>query len=157
MAAAELRFTRSGQAVTFIVAGVLALSLGLALAVLGWRWPWRGWPEPVLSSPWWGLLPILPAGAAFWFGLRLSRVPYLVFTPAGLEIYPFFKPTAQSQFVTWSEVAVLEHDDRRERLTVHFRGPENSGVILTLAPLSRRSQNLLARVVAGMPEKLARS
>ncbi len=157
MAAAELRFTRSGQAVTFVILGIVAFSAAIGLTLLGWRWPWRGWPEPLLPSPWWGVAVLPLAIAAFWFAARLTRTPYLVFTPVGLEIYPFFRPAQHSQLVTWSEVAVLEHDDRREQLTVHFRGQENAGVVLTLAPLSRKSQALLARTVAGMPEKLARS
>ncbi len=151
----EVRFTRSGQAVVFIAVGVACVSLGAAFAVLGYRWPWHDWPDPLLPSPWLGVAPLAPALALFYAAGRLARQPYLVFSPVGLEIYPLWKPADHSQLVAWSEVATLAVQERPERLVIDFAQVKDAGIVIHLAPVARRARLLLRRTVEGVNAKLA--
>jgi len=122
----ELRFTRAGQALPFMilaaVAFMAALVLPLVLAVVLVRVAWR-----------------------------CARHAYILLSPIGVEIFPFFRPAAGMQVIPWAQIVAAEVDD--SRLTLHFTEEKTAGIHLSLAPLSKDRRELLARAIRGrLPE-----
>lgn len=149
--AKELRFTRARQAVGFwLGAAVLAVAGILCLAVA----PARA-ANPQLPAPWWGLAPLVLAGLAARTAVRCSRHAYLIFTPIGLEIFPFFRPASGMQLVPWGQVAAAETDDPPTRLTLHFNPGQTAGIHLSLAPIPKPQRRLVACAIDGLMERRA--
>lgn len=142
----ELRFTRARQAVGFwIAAAILAAAGILCLAVA----PARA-ENPQLPAPWWALPPLALAGLAARTAVRCTRHAYLIFTPLGLEIFPFFRPAAGMQLVPWGQVDSAETDDPPTRLTLHFNPDRSAGIHLSLTPLPKPQRLLVASAVRGL-------
>src|SRR5438105_262220 len=94
----ELRFTRSQQAVTFVIAGVVFVSVAGGLLVL--------WFSRVSgpNSPWWALLPITAAWLCFRLAAHLTKHAFLLLSPLGIEIFPFFRPSQNMRLISWGEI-----------------------------------------------------
>lgn len=139
----ELRFTRAGQALWFwLLAAVMASAAITLLAV----WPYRP-VNPDLPHPLWALLPLAAAAGAAKVAVHLTRHAYLILTPLGIEIFPFFRPQSGMRVVYWQEVALAEADPGRRRLTLHHDAARTSGVHLTLRPIPRERRDLLVAAV----------
>lgn len=82
----ELRFTRSQQAVTFVIAGVVFVSIAGGLLVL--------WFSRVSgpNSPWWALIPLTVAWFCFRLAVHLTKHAFLLLSPIGIEVFPFSGP-----------------------------------------------------------------
>jgi len=139
----ELRFTRAAQARPFWVLAAVAAAAALTLALVA---PYRA-ANPALPHPGWIALPL----ALTWAGLRLAlhctRRAYLILSPLGLEIFPFWRPGANFRLVPWSDIDAFEIRDRT--LTLHFDADRRAGIHLSLAPIPRDRQPLLERALAG--------
>ena len=143
----ELRFTRSRQAVLFWVLGVGLTLTAAGIGVLSW-WQLRHPP------PWWlGLLPLAFAGAAFALAWRLTRHAYLLLSPVGVEIFPFWKPVDHFQLLPWSTIADVEFSPDHRWLTLTLAGYEDVKVILTLDPIKSAALPLLKKALLGVMEK----
>ncbi|MDB6136201.1 MAG: hypothetical protein JWM59_4444 [Verrucomicrobiales bacterium] len=143
----ELRFTRSRQSVPFWLLGVL-----LALAAFGLGIMWR--ENLSLWPPWWlALLPLAGSIGAFWLALRLTRHAYVLLSPVGVEIFPFFKPSDNFQLVTWGSIAEAEVSSDQRWLTLTLAGYEDVKIILTLEPVDPRSRCLLIQAVTGVLDR----
>lgn len=141
----ELRFTRSGQAGAFwVLAAVLAAS-GITLCATG---IYRD-INPLLPHPAWALLPLGLAGAVARFAVGLTRHAYLILTPLGIEIFPFFRPAEGLRLVTWQEVESAEVNEQTTRLTLHHDSEKSSGIHLSLKPIRADRRSLLAKAVIG--------
>lgn len=141
----ELRFTRSGQAALFWVASAVLAAAGVTLAATSL---YRA-ENPELPHPAWALLPVLLSGLSARLAIRLTRHAYLILTPLGIEIFPFFRPDRGMRLVVWQEVAAAETDDGLTRLTLHHDAGKTSGIHLSLKPLRRDRRELLAKAVVG--------
>jgi len=142
----ELRFTRARQAVGFwVAAAVLAAAGGIFLLLA----PHRA-AHPDLPSPAWGLALFAGAWAAARTAVRCTRHAYLILTPLGIEIFPFFRPAAGMQFVPWGDVALAEVGNPPTRLTLHFNAKRSAGIHVSLAPVSKPRRTLLARAIDGV-------
>jgi hypothetical protein len=140
----ELRFTRSGQAPVFwLAAAVLA---GMTATLLACA-PYRD-ANPRLPHPAWAMLPLALAAAATRTAVRLTRHAYLILTPLGIEIFPFFRPARGLRLVTWQEIADAEIDAALTVLTLHHDAAQTSGLHLSLAPIRKDRRELLAKAVA---------
>ena len=84
----ELRFTRSGQAVVFWVASAVLTAVAVTLAATS---VYRD-INPDLPHPAWALIPLVLAVVAARLAVNLTRHAYLILTPLGIEIFPFFRP-----------------------------------------------------------------
>ena len=145
----ELRFTRSRQAIGFFLGGALLLFVALGLGYVKYQ-------RLVNPPAWWvPVIPLVPGAALLWLGWRLTRHAYLLFSPVGIEIFPFYKPVKNYQLVPWSDVGEATVDPAAEWLTIKFAGLENAGIILTLKPIDPRRRLLLARTVAGVMKRRA--
>lgn len=141
----ELRFTRAGQATGFwVMAAVLA---GVALTLLASAW-YR--PEnPELPHPLWALVPLACAAALTRVALRLTRHAYLILTPLGIEIFPFFRPSDGMRLVMWQEIHAAEVDGGLTQLTLHHDAGRTSGIHLSLKPIPAAKLPLLLQALAG--------
>jgi hypothetical protein len=141
----ELRFTRSGQAVVFwLASAILGASAITLLATSHYRDI-----NPMLPHPAWALTPLACAALSARLALSLTRHAYLILTPLGIEIFPFFRPEAGMKLVSWQEIDAMEVNDSRTRLTLHHDAARTSGIHLSLRPISADRRDLLIKAVAG--------
>lgn len=141
----ELRFTRSGQAVGFCVAGAVLCGVAVTLIATGVYRP----ENPELPHPAWAVPCLVLALCAFFLASRLTKHAYLILTPMGLEIFPFFRPAKGMQMVFWQEISAAEIDERGKWLTLHFNDERTAGMHLSLSPVRKKLRELLAKAVLG--------
>ena len=141
----ELRFTRSGQAAVYwiITAMLTAVSITLLATAI-----YRD-INPLLPHPLWAMLPMLLAVAVAKLALGLTRHAYLILTPLGIEIFPFFRPADGMRLVTWQEIAAVDVNARETLLTLHHNSEKSSGIHLSLTPIRKDRRSLLAKAVIG--------
>ena len=149
----ELRFTRSGQAPLFWVAS--AVLAGVASTVVACSLYREVNPE--LPHPAWACLPLLLAYGSARIAIRLTRHAYLILTPLGIEIFPFFRPAQNMQLVSWSEIHDAELSPNLTLLTLHHDAGKTSGLHLSLKPIPTGIRPLLARAISGRLAKPATS
>lgn len=141
----ELRFTRSRQAVGFwLVAAVFGASAIIMLATASCRAI-----NPLLPHPAWSLPPLALAVISSRLAWRLTRHAYLILTPLGIEIFPFFRPGSGMALVTWQEIHSAEVNASRTRLTLHHDPARTSGIHLSLRPIRHDRRDLLIKAIAG--------
>ena len=141
----ELRFTRSGQAVWFWIGAMLLVAAATVILVMGGG----RLTQPERIHPAWAAVPLVGAWLATRVALRLTRHAYLILTPLGIEIFPFFRPADGMRMVSWGEIADAETDGTLRRLTLHFDAAHTAGVHLSLAPIREELRPLLAKAVLG--------
>lgn len=141
----ELRFTRSGQAVVFwIAAAVCAAACVTLITVSFYRHE-----NPRLPHPAWALLPLVASFALTRLALRLTRHAYLILTPLGIDVFPFFRPEHGMQTVFWSEIHDVAVEEGGMRLTLHFNAEKSAGIHLSLRPIEGQRRELLILAVQG--------
>lgn len=141
----ELRFTRSGQAVVFWLLAVFFAAIALTLVASSL---YRD-VNPALPHPAWGFLPLWFAVVFGRLAVGLTRHAYLILTPIGIEIFPFFRPTRGMNMLTWHEVADAEVNPSFTLLTLHHNPEKTSGVRLSLKPIRKDRRALLVKAVTG--------
>ncbi len=141
----ELRFTRSGQAVSFWILSAVLVAAALILGVTASNRD----VNPRLPHPAWALLPLGLAAVVGKFAFSLTRHAYLILTPLGIEIFPFFRPSQGMQLVMWQEVSEAEVSDDFTLLSLHRDAEKTSGIRLSLRPIRGDRRCLLAKAVIG--------
>ena len=140
----EIRFTRAGQSrLWFIFAGVqlAAILIGVIFAYLP-----GDYGAPVLKEYWWVLIPLsIGSAVCARIGWHCMRHAYLIFSPIGVEIFPFLMPAKNLDVVTWSEIDHLEL--RGNFLFLHFNSAETAGKAISIKPIPRQKRALLVAVV----------
>ena len=139
----ELRFTRSGQAVVFWV--LVAVFCAMAMTLLATA-HYRD-INPQLPHALWALAPLVMAVLAARLAIGLTRHAYLILTPLGIEIFPFFRPAAGMRLVTWQEIAAAEVNADTTVLTLHHDAAKTSGIHLSLKPIRADRRQMLATAV----------
>ena len=140
----ELRFTRSRQAVGFWLAAAVCAMAAISLLVISLQ----RHENPRLPHSAWSLPPAVAAWFLSRMAWRLTRHAYLILTPLGIEIFPFFRPAAGMQLVAWQEVAGIESDPALTRLTLHHNAEKTSGIHLSLRPIRVDRRHLLVDALA---------
>ena len=145
----ELRFTRAGQALHFYSLSVVFFSISMAIFILSTQdWTVTG---PMLAEPFWIWLCIPGMILCFIFlrlGIWCTRHAYVILSPLGIEIFPFFRAQKNLQIVYWGEVADVDIDDRQ--MVLHFTEEKQSGIVASLSPISRKRRPLLQKALLGM-------
>ena len=141
----ELRFTRSGQASLFWVGALVLAAVSITLLATA---IYRD-INPRLPHPVWALVPMILAGGFVRLASGLTRHAYLILTPLGIEIFPFFRAAAGMRLVLWQEVNHAEVDEKLTRLTLHHDAEQSSGIHLSLTPIRADRRTLLAKAVSG--------
>ena len=138
----ELRFTRSAQARLFFLLASAFLTLAIFLCAAAFT--------PGLAFPlWWALLPLLPALLLYPLAYRCIRHAYLILTPLGIEIFPFFNSRQNLQVLYWSEIDHAEVSSDQRTLTIHYNPGRTAGLMATLAPIEKSLRPLVARAIEG--------
>ena len=141
----ELRFTRSGQASHFWVGAAVLTSVAITLLATS---IYRD-INPRLPRPAWASVPLLLAAVLARLAIGMTRHAYLILTPLGIEIFPFFRPAEGMRLVLWQEVDHAEVDEKACRLTLHHDAGKTSGIHLSLTPIRADRRTLLAKAVLG--------
>ena len=105
--------------------------------------------NPDLPHPAWAAVPLVLALVMARVAVWLTRHAYLILTPLGIEIFPFFRPAAGMRLVTWQEINHAEVDEKSTRLTLHHDPEKTSGIHLSLTPIRADRRSLLAKAVLG--------
>ena len=146
----EIRFTRGAQASFFAI--LAAVFGGSSVFLLIFSLNTGGTSLTFL----WALAPAFISLIFFRLALRCVRHAYLIMTPIGIEIFPFFKPQDNLRVIYWSEIVRAEIDEFN-RLRICLSGNPPSGIIASLKPLLPRQRDLLAEAIDGRinqePEK----
>lgn len=145
--AKELRFTRSRQAAHFALSGLGLVAAGAGLIILRW------WQLDHPPSLWPAVASLAGGVACLVFAGRLARHAFLLLSPVGVEIFPFFLPTRNFQLVPWGTVADASVDPDMKWLTIRLAGYEDAGIVISLAPIARRVRPLLVRAIEGVMER----
>jgi multidrug transporter EmrE-like cation transporter len=141
----ELRFTRSSQATVFWLGSAVLTSIAITmLATALYRDINESIPHPV-----WALLPLVLAVLLARMAIKLTRHAYLILTPLGIEIFPFFRPADGMRLVTWQEIQLAEVNAQTTRLTLHHNAEKTAGIHLSLTPIRKDRRCLLAKAVIG--------
>lgn len=139
----ELRFTRARQAVVFwVVAAMSAMAVVTVVVVSLERAE-----NPRLPHPAWALIPLAICGLAVRLAIRLTRHAYLILTPLGVDVFPFFRPEKGMRTVFWNEIDSFEADGCR--LTLHFNAERTAGLHLSLRPIPGGRRSLLVEALRG--------
>jgi hypothetical protein len=141
----ELRFTRSGQASHFWVGAAVLTSVAITLLATS---IYRD-INPRLPHPAWASVPLILAAVMARLAIGMTRHAYLILTPLGIEIFPFFRPAEGMRLVLWQEVDHAEVDEKATRLTLHHDAGKSSGIHLSLTPIRTDRRTLLAKAVLG--------
>ena len=139
----ELRFTRAGQAAVFWLAAATMVGVAITLGASAMYRP----ENPELPHPAWALVPLALAAVCAHLGQWLARHAYLILTPLGIEIFPFFRPAKGMHLVYWHEIHAAELDPQATRLTLHHDAAKSSGIHLSLRPIPRGRRVLLTHAV----------
>ena len=141
----ELRVTRSGQATLFWISAAVLFTVGITMLATS---IYRD-INPQLPHPAWAFVPLGMALFMVRVAVGLTRHAYLILTPLGIEIFPFFRAAAGMRLVLWQEVNHAEVDENLTRLTLHHNSEKSSGIHLSLTPIRADRRTLLAKAVIG--------
>lgn len=148
----ELRFTRTSQALIFVILGAICLAITVTLLlVVATIHHYEGDLTKLPFPIWLPFLPLLPMWGFFILGLHCAKHPYILLSPIGIEVFPFWKPVQNFQLIEWGKVALLEYN--QAQLTMHYSKEKTGGVVLSLSPLSKKSRSLLIRALEGVMEQ----
>ncbi|MEM7383820.1 MAG: hypothetical protein AAF514_02650 [Verrucomicrobiota bacterium] len=150
----EIRFTRAGQGFLFAAIGVLFFCLAGGWAVLANSY--RIWGPAIattVTSQWPALVLALVGGAFLWGAVFLTRHAYLIFTPLGIELFPFWRPSKNFAVFYWSELEEIELEPEKHLLTLRRKGEDEAHVFISTRPLSGRSRDLLSQTVDGLRKR----
>ena len=142
----EIRFTRAAQATTFVVLATVFFCASLALFMLALP-GFTGKQQPTLSSYWFAVLPLPFFAIALWIAMRLTRHAYLILTPLGIEIFPFFRPEKNMHLLYWSEIEDARVSTDLRLLTVSHGG--GSKAFVSLSPIRKDQRALLQKAIEG--------
>jgi len=138
----EIRFTRGAQAASFAILAAISVGGSVFLLIFSLE------TDNDSLSYLWALAPIPFSLIFFRLSLCCIRHAYLIMTPLGIEIFPFFRARKNLRVVYWSEISHAEIDELN-RLVIHFSGERSSGIIASLKPLLPRQRHLLAKAIDG--------
>ncbi|GAA5494176.1 hypothetical protein Rhal01_00334 [Rubritalea halochordaticola] len=140
----ELRFTRARQATMFFFATAVFFMLTIGTLFCGFLN--LGWNDYYFQKNWWlSFLFLIPAFICLRIAFRCIRHAYIILTPLGIEIFPFFKPQADLQVIFWQDIDSAEIEDNN--LILHSNQEKTAGVVVTLNPISETKIPLLKKAV----------
>ncbi|MDP0490755.1 MAG: hypothetical protein Q7Q71_06880 [Verrucomicrobiota bacterium JB023] len=137
----ELRFTRIAQARFFVMVAALAATAAIILFGIA------HFPERSPISYWPSLPPLIISILSLPCAWRCARKAFLILSPVGIEIFPFFRPVKNFRLIPWQDFHYAEVIV--DELHIHFDEAQTAGVVISLSPLDKARQDLLARAIEG--------
>jgi hypothetical protein len=146
----ELRFTRSHQAILFwTLATVFACAaMWLFLAATPYLNPLE-WESRRINSVAWGFIPVFPALLCAWVAVHLTRHAFIILTPLGIEVFPFWMPKKNLTVFFWAEIEKAEVDEAANMLIIYLAGTGDSRVYISMDPIRKNRRPLLKRAIDG--------
>ena len=142
----EIRFTRVAQATVFFFLTVIFMMVFISTLFCMYI-NWGPWHNDFHENWWYSLFALIPAALCFRIALHCIRHAYIILTPMGIEIFPFFKPQKNLQVIFWSDI---HHADRDfYELTLHYNEDETSGIVLSLKPIGKNNYELIETAIQG--------
>lgn len=138
----ELRFTRVRQAILFLWIAAICIAVSITLVVAAFFRDFR-----FQMSHLWILLPLIFAWVSIRLAIHLTKHAYLILTPLGLEIFPFFRPESSMRLVLWQEIQDAEINGEKTCLTLHHDLEKTSGIHISLSPIQKKQRELLAKAI----------
>jgi len=146
----ELRFTRSRQAVTFLAAGMVIFCLACLVFFTGE--PASGIAaDQIEFHSWWALPVLVPVVCCFWVVVHCTRHAYIILTPLGVELFPFWNPSKNMQVVYWPEIKAADISADLRTLTIKLKSGQ---IMATLVPITAQGRQLLKQAVEGRMAKM---
>ncbi|BCX47660.1 hypothetical protein HAHE_15680 [Haloferula helveola] len=143
----ELRFTRAAQAVPFWIGAAVTAGIAIVLISISFHRV----DNPALPHPAWSLIPLALCWICMRLALHCTRHAYLILSPLGVEIFPFFRPVSGMRMIPWGEIDSVEVG--KHIATLHFDPDQNSGIHLELSPIPKNRRPLLAKALKGRIER----
>lgn len=140
----ELRFTRARQGSHFFLISTFLLMLGIGSFIALFA-SWGPNDNDFKTYAWFCLLPAVPAFFTLRIGIHCVRHAYLLLSPMGLEVFPFFKPEQNLQIIFWSDIDSI--DITSSKLTLHTNKQKTAGVVITLKPIAKAQISLLQKAI----------
>lgn len=141
----ELRFTRAAQAAVFWVLASVSLMAAVILGVVSLYRP----DFPALPHPAWALIPLAIGIASARLAVHLTKHAYLILTPLGIDLFPFFRPAKNMRTIFWQEIKAIDVSEENRTLLLHFNDERTSGIFLSLRPIRMAQRKLLAVALRG--------
>jgi hypothetical protein len=146
----EIRFTRSAQASFFLFLGIISTMICIG-TLFNEYVNWGPWHADFKAYWWLSLIALIPAAIFFRIGIHCVRHAYIILTPLGVEIFPFWKPEKNLQVIFWSDI---DHADfSGNNMKLHFNKEETAGVVTSLKPISKKNHSLLEIAISGRLKK----
>ena len=139
----ELRFTRAAQAVPFWIGAAVFGITTIILLVVGF---YRD-ENPALPHPLWTVIPLVLAWLCVRIAIRCTKHAYIILSPLGVEVFPFFKPATNMQMILWTQITEVEVG--QHVITLHFAEDQSSGIHLSLSPIEKAKRPLLGKALKG--------
>lgn len=138
----ELRFTRTHQATQFLIltAILITISLGIFSSMYS---KWGPNDPDFYKYVWLCLIPLPIAAVVMKVAIHCIRHAYILLSPLGVEIFPFFKPEKNLQVIFWAEIHGVDFSSATTRMTIHTDSDHTSGIVATLTPISPAQRQLL--------------
>ncbi len=148
----ELRFNRSAQAILFAVLVSFFLAIAVTCSLIVYTVKSSDLVNKELPFPLWVLILAWVLVIPFVFlCYHCVKHPYLILSPIGVEIFPFWRPVKNFNLVEWARVADV--DIAKRAMTLHYDKEHTGGVVLSLSPLSQQSRQLLSEAISGVMTK----
>jgi hypothetical protein len=142
----EIRFTRSAQAALFFFLGIICTMICIG-TLFNQYINWGPWHADFKAYWWMCLIALIPAALFIRIGIHCIRHAYIILTPMGIELFPFWKPQKNLQVIFWSDIdhAAFSGDT----MTLHYNQEETAGVVTSLKPIGKLNYPLLEKAIAG--------
>lgn len=142
----EIRFTRSAQATTFFLLGILCTMICIG-TLFNEYVNWGPWHIDFKAYWWLSLLALIPAAIFFRIAIHCVRHAYIILTPMGVELFPFWKPQKNLQVIFWSDIDHAEFKGHTMKL--HYNKEETAGIVSSLKPIGKLNYPLLQKAING--------
>lgn len=142
----EIRFTRSAQASLFFFLGIICTMICIG-TLFNEYINWGPWHADFKAYWWMSLIALIPAAIFFRIGIHCIRHAYIILTPIGVELLPFWRPQKNLQVIFWSDIDHAEFD--KHIMKLHYNKKETAGVVTSLKPIGRANYPLLETAING--------
>jgi hypothetical protein len=146
----EIRFTRSAQASLFFFLGIICTMICIG-TLFNEYVNWGPWHANFKAYWWMSLTALIPAAIFFRIGIHCIRHAYIILTPIGVELFPFWKPQKNLQVIFWSDIDHAEFSG--DIMKLHYNKEETGGIVSSLKPIGKLNYPLLEKAISGRLNK----
>jgi len=149
----ELRFTRSRQAITFLGAGLISLCI---LGFIWFRVYFNGLENnqngPLFVAILLSVFLITMAGLFFLVAIHCTQHAFIILSPLGLELFPFWFPVKNFRMLYWSEINDAAINEDMNLLSIECNN--GSKIFISIKPIPTNIRSYLKTAIEGrMHEK----